>query len=276
MTDVPDWTQSVNIQNAEIPVSGPVTIQEGQQGTALLAQGIDLALRLYTLTFQQGQSSVTQVFIPPVNAVGIAVTAFMNAAFAATLTVVIYGGATPQQLATGETGPGGQVTVLLPVPGQDVGNLSVTVTANLANGTGYPQPVAYISALVPSMGAPVMDINGVIISGTTNAIATTLVGSFLIGITAGTVRYLRFVKFQLASPSNTAGEDLFLQGHTSGKKIPPITLVANALAASVDEARILDPPWDLVSLFPGDSQVDVYVYLSIAGTAAAYQVEATP
>ena len=115
-----------------------------------------------------------------------------------------------------------------------------------------------------------------IISGSTTTIANNLVGSFLIGITAGTVRYLRFVKFQLASPSNTAGEDLVLYGHTSGKQIIPIKLVANALAASVDEARILDPPWDLVSLFPGDSQVDVYVQLSVAGTAAAYQAEATP
>ena len=276
MTDVPDWTQSVNIQNAEIPVSGPVTIQEGQQGTALLAQGIDLALRLYTLSILQGQSSVTQIFAPPVNAVGIAVTAFMNPVFAVTLTVVINGGTAPQQLASGETGPGGQVTVLLPVPGQDVGNLAVTVTADSANGTGWPQTVAYISALVPSMGAPVMDINGVIISGSTGTQYSTLAGSFLIGITAGTVRYLRFVKFQLASPSNTAGEYLFLQGHTSGKHITPITLVANALAASVDEARILDPPWDLVSLFPGDSQVDVYVFLPLTGTAAAYQAEATP
>ena len=94
----------------------------------------------------------------------------MTLPFASTLTVVIYGGTAPQQLATGEIGPGGQVTVLLPVPGQDVGNLTVAVTANSANETGVPQPVAYISALVPSMGAPVMDINGVIISGTTTTI----------------------------------------------------------------------------------------------------------
>jgi hypothetical protein len=137
---------------------------------------------------------------------------------------------------------------------------------NISPGASFP----------PNPAASAMDINGAIISGSTNAITTSLVGSFLIGITAGTVRYLRFVKFHLASPSNTAGEYLFLQGHTSGKQIAPIRLVANTLAASVDEARILDPPWDLVSLFPGDSQVDVYVYLGIAGTAAAYQVEATP
>ena len=142
---------------------------------------------------------------------------------------------------------------------------------------GDSLPVSVVSgSFPPSPAASVMNNNGVIISGSTTAISTSLVGSFLIGITAGTVRYLRFVKFQLASPSSTAGEDLFLLGHTSGKQITPIRLVANALAASVDEARILDPPWDLVSLFPGDSQVDVYVYLSIAGTAAAYQAEATP
>jgi hypothetical protein len=196
VTDVPDWTQSVNIQNAEIPVSGPVTIQEGQQGTALLAQGIDLALRLYTLSIPHDQSSVTQVFGPPANAVGIAVTAFMLEAFAATLTVVINGGNAPAYLAGGETGPGGQVTVLLPIPGQDAGMLTVTVTASSANGTPRDQTVAYISALVPSMGAPVMDINGVIISGSTTALGGSLVYSFPIGITAGTVRYLRFVKFQ--------------------------------------------------------------------------------
>lgn len=166
------------------------------------------------------------------------------------------------------------------------GYVSMNVVASPFLAGSYPMavtpygdslPVSVVSgSFPPSPAASVMNNNGVIISGSTAAITTSLVGSFLIGITAGTVRYLRFVKFQLASPSNIAGEDLFLYGHTSGKQITPIRLVANALASSVDEARILDPPWDLVSLFPGDSQVDVYVYLVIAGTAAAYQAEATP
>jgi hypothetical protein len=194
---------------------------------------------------------------------------------------------------------GQQITTIV-IPAIDPTDTAVLIVGeNLAGGAyslvtvnGYPTSVppsiiyqgnppwtisgASGASFPPTPAASVMNINGAIISGSTNAITTSLVGSFLIGITAGTVRYLRFVKFHLASPSNTAGEYLFLQGHTSGKQITPIRLVANTLAASVDEARILDPPWDLVSLFPGDSQVDVYVYLGIAGTAAAYQVEATP
>ena len=213
----------------------------------------------------------------------------------------VLGNVTGNEYATQTVGVvnGQQITTIV-IPAIDPTDPAVLIIGeNLAGGAyslvtvnGYPTSVppsiiyqgnppwtisgASGASFPPSPAASVMNNNGVIISGSTTAISTSLVGSFLIGITAGTVRYLRFVKFQLASPSSTAGEDLFLLGHTSGKQITPIRLVANALAASVDEARILDPPWDLVSLFPGDSQVDVYVYLSIAGTAAAYQAEATP
>jgi hypothetical protein len=40
--DVPDWTQSVNVQNADIPVSGPVTIEAGQSGIGVFTGSLEV------------------------------------------------------------------------------------------------------------------------------------------------------------------------------------------------------------------------------------------
>ena len=145
MTDVPDWTQSVNIQNAEIPVAGGVTIDAGQYGVGVfvgsleypqqvnssyrLSQGLAVyteTVPLFTLTTSIG--AVVYPAIPPDFAVGTTVTVSVVGG----ITGVVY--ADEVQLQYGE---GAQVTVA--ISGALEVNAVVTVTySNPSLNGGVP------------------------------------------------------------------------------------------------------------------------------------------
>jgi hypothetical protein len=137
VTDVPDWTQSVNIQNAEIPVAGGVTIDAGQSGVGVFVGSLEypqlvnsgfrlsewlafypVTVPLFTLTTSIGV--VVYPAIPPNFAVGTTVTVSVVGG----ITGVVY--ADEVQLQYGE---GAQVTVAIS------GALEVTAVVTVTYST---------------------------------------------------------------------------------------------------------------------------------------------
>lgn len=145
MTDVPDWTQSVNIQNAEIPVAGGVTIDAGQSGVGVFVGSLEYpqqvnssyrlsetvavyteTVPLFTLTTSIGV--VVYPAIPPDFAVGTTVTVSVVGG----ITGVVY--ADEVQLQYGE---GAQVTVAISGALEVTAVVTVTYSTPSLNG-GVP------------------------------------------------------------------------------------------------------------------------------------------
>jgi hypothetical protein len=121
VTDVPDWTQSVNIQNAEIPVAGGVTIDAGQSGIGVFVGSLDYP-QLVNSSFElsEGVAVYTET-VPLANtttSIGVVVFPAIppNFAVGTTITVSVVGGITGVVYADEvqlQQGEGAQVTVAI-------------------------------------------------------------------------------------------------------------------------------------------------------------------
>ena len=134
MTDVPDWTQSVNIQNAEIPVAGGVTIDAGQSGVGVFVGSLEYPQQVnssYRLSATVSVYTETVPLFTLTTSIGVVVYPAIppNFAVGTTVTVSVVGGITGVVYADEvqlQYGEGAQVTVA--ISGALEVNAVVTVT----------------------------------------------------------------------------------------------------------------------------------------------------
>ena len=137
MTDVPDWTQSVNIQNAEIPVAGGVTIDAGQSGVGVFVGSLEYPQQVnssYRLSETVAVYTETVPLFTLTTSIGVVVYPAIppNFAVGTTVTVSVVGGITGVVYADEvqlQYGEGAQVTVAIS------GALEVTAVVTVTYST---------------------------------------------------------------------------------------------------------------------------------------------
>jgi hypothetical protein len=166
VTDVPDWTQSVNIQNAEIPVAGGVTIDAGQSGVGVFVGSLEYPQQVnssYRLSATVAVYTETVPLFTLTTSIGVVVYPAIppNFAVGTTVTVSVVGGVTGVVYADEvqlQYGEGAQVTVAISGALEVTAVVTVTYSTPSLNGGvpcffigtfGPPGPLA-----APNLPAP--------------------------------------------------------------------------------------------------------------------------
>jgi hypothetical protein len=145
VTDVPDWTQSVNIQNAEIPVAGGVTIEAGQSGVGVFVGSLEYPQQVNSSFRLSATVSVYTETVPLftlTTSIGVVIYPAIphNFAVGTTVTVSVVGGITGVVYADEvqlQYGEGAQVTVAISGALEVTAVVTVTYSTPSLNG-GVP------------------------------------------------------------------------------------------------------------------------------------------